>query len=112
MLSSTVDAPVEVGIRFRFGVLNRMTGDFEMGSCHDKKGVALDNSSELKSVGFRNVAIGDQHLDPETGDLRLVCKMKVLKEDDDAAANHSLSSDLRGLLKDGGSTSDLLLEAR
>ena len=111
MLSSTVETPVEVGIRFRFGVLNRMTGDFEMGSCHDKKGVALDNSGELRSVGFRNVAIGEQHLDPETGDLRIVCKMKVLK-DGDSAADHSLSSDLRGLLKDGGSTSDLLLEAR
>ena len=49
MLSSTVEAPpVEVGIRFRFGVLNRITGDFEMGSCHDKSGVALDNSSELR----------------------------------------------------------------
>ena len=115
--SSTVDnAPVEVGIRFRFGVLNRITGDFEMGSCHDKKGVSLDNSAELRSVGFRNVAIGEQHLDPETGDLRLVCKMKVLMDDSDSAAaataNHSLSSDLRGLLRDGGSTSDLLLEAR
>ena len=118
--SSTVDnAPVEVGIRFRFGVLNRITGDFEMGSCHDKKGVALDNSAEIRSVGFRNVAIGEQHLDPETGDLRLVCKMKVLVEEGAfsssaaaAANNHSLSSDLRGLLRDGGSTSDLLLEAR
>ena len=65
------------------------------------------------------MAIGDQHLDPETGDLRLVCKMKVLVEEGAfsssaaaAANNHSLSSDLRGLLRDGGSTSDLLLEAR
>ena len=65
-------------------------------------------------MGFRNVAIGDQHLDPETGDLRLVCKMKVLVEEgafSSAANNHSLSSDLRAFLKDGGSTSDLLLEA-
>ena len=68
-------------------------------------------------MGFRNVAIGDQHLDPETGDLRLVCKMKVLVEEGAfsssaaAANNHSLSSDLRAFLKDGGSTSDLLLEA-
>ena len=66
----------------------------------------------LRSVGFRNVAIGEQHLDPETGDLRLVCKMKVLVGEGDSSNNHSLSSDLRGLLKDGGSTSDLLLEAR
>ena len=60
------------------------------------------------------MAIGDQHLDPETGDLRLVCKMKVLVEEgafSAAANNHSLSSDLRAFLKDGGSTSDLLLEA-
>ena len=48
--SSSEDAPAEVGIRFRFGVLNRLTGDFEMGACHDKKGVALDNSKELRSV--------------------------------------------------------------
>ena len=48
--NSSEDAPAEVGIRFRFGVLNRLTGDFEMGACHDKKGVALDNSKELRSV--------------------------------------------------------------
>ena len=48
--SSSEDAPAEVGIRFRFGVLNRLTGDFEMGACHDKKGVALDNSKELRCV--------------------------------------------------------------
>ena len=48
--SNSEDAPAEVGIRFRFGVLNRLTGDFEMGACHDKKGVALDNSKELRSV--------------------------------------------------------------
>ena len=48
--SNSEGAPAEVGIRFRFGVLNRLTGDFEMGACHDKKGVALDNSKELRSV--------------------------------------------------------------
>jgi hypothetical protein len=89
MLSCSVASPLVVGIRYRFGVLNRATGDFEMGASDDKPDLCLDNTKELRSVGYKNIAISDKHVDPDTGNLNVVCKMKLLKDD---LANHSLSS--------------------
>ncbi len=90
MLSCAVDSPVEdVAVRYRFGVLNRATGVFEMGGTEEKSGLCLESTSELKSVGYKNIAVSDQHVDSESGDMELVCKMKLVKEDREC---HSLSS--------------------
>lgn len=107
MVSCSINKPTEVGIKFKFGVLNQVNGEFEFGSSETKPRLRLETNNELKSVGYKNIAIGDKHIDQPGGDINLVCKMKLLKDD---SSNHSLSSDLRSLINDD-KTADLILEA-
>ncbi|QQP37357.1 BTB/POZ domain protein [Caligus rogercresseyi] len=65
----------------------------------------IDNSESLKSVGYKNMLITDKHLN-ESGDIQLVCKMNIIKED---SSLHSLSSDLKSLINDEKS-SDVVIE--
>lgn len=106
MLSCSIRKPLDVGIKYKFGVLNRCNGDFEMGSTEIKPDLKLENTNELRSIGYKNIAISEKHIN-SSGDIELVCKMRLLKDDSE---NHSLSSDLKALINDEKS-SDLILEA-
>ena len=64
------------------------------------------HSSEIKSLGYKNLAIGEKHVNGG-GDIRLVCKLKIVKDD---SSNHSLSSDLKALINDEKSA-DVVVEA-
>ena len=59
-----------------------------------------------RSIGYKSITISDKHINSH-GDIQLVCKMNLLKDD---SANHSLSSDLKNLINDEKS-SDLTIEA-
>ena len=65
-----------------------------------------NHSSEIKSLGYKNLAIGEKHVNGG-GDIRLVCKLKIVKDD---SSNHSLSSDLKALINDEKSA-DVVVEA-
>ncbi len=106
MLSCKVDKPTNVDVKYKFGVLNRASGQFEMASPELKPNLMLETSSELRSVGYRNVAISDKHLSGSGGDICLVCRVKLVKDDADV---HSLSSDLKAMLGDD-STADLVIQ--
>eukprot|EP00095_Tigriopus_kingsejongensis_P011238 maker-scaffold414_size178625-snap-gene-0.27 protein:Tk11238 transcript:maker-scaffold414_size178625-snap-gene-0.27-mRNA-1 annotation:"protein roadkill" len=106
MVSCSIAKPLDVGIKYKFGVLNRCNGEFEMGSTEIKPDLKLDNTHELRSIGYKNIAISEKHIN-SSGDIELVCKMKLLKDDSE---NHSLSADLKALINDEKS-SDLILEA-
>lgn len=95
----------QVGIKYRFGVLNRFSGEYEMGSSDLKSNVQLEVTKELRSIGYKNIAISDKHINAN-GDIKLVVKMKLDKDDSD---NHCLTSDLGKLLNDE-KTSDLVLQ--
>ncbi len=119
-------APVSVGVRYKFGVMNRSTGRFEMGAPETRPGLlrlgaeaaaaggeAKDGKNGLRSVGFRSVAIGTQHLRGADGDVVLACRVRLVpeeEEEEEAGGAHSLGTDLRALLGDQAS-SDLVLEA-
>ena len=107
MLSCKVDKPTVAGVKFRFGVLNKANDDYEIGSPDNKtKELYLENSTEIKSVGYKNMAISEKHMNAH-GDIQLVCKLKLVKDD---SANHSLPSDLKNLINDEKSA-DLVVEA-
>lgn len=95
MLSCKVGSALEIGIKYKFGVLNRGNNEYEMG-LPNKKDFTLENSDTLKSVGYRNMAISEKHMNCH-GDIQLVVKMNIFKED---TATHSLSSDLLSLIND------------
>eukprot|EP00096_Caligus_rogercresseyi_P011269 TRINITY_DN4387_c0_g1_i1.p1 TRINITY_DN4387_c0_g1~~TRINITY_DN4387_c0_g1_i1.p1 ORF type:complete len:446 (-),score=162.99 TRINITY_DN4387_c0_g1_i1:532-1869(-) len=104
MRSCKVRNAMDVGIKYKFGVLNRSNNEFEMGS-PTRVDMNIDNSESLKSVGYKNMLITDKHLN-ESGDIQLVCKMNIIKED---SSLHSLSSDLKSLINDEKS-SDVVIE--
>lgn len=104
--SCKVAKPVDVGVKFKFGVLNRGNNEYEMGAPDNKADVHLETGDELRSIGYKNIAINEKHVNSK-GDIQLVCKLKIVKDD---STNHSLSSDLRSLINDEKS-SDLVLEA-
>ncbi|XP_071746250.1 uncharacterized protein [Lepeophtheirus salmonis] len=90
MLSCKVRNSMDVGIKYKFGVLNRTNNEFEMDS-PTKTDINIDNSESLKSVGYKNMLITEKHMNAN-GDIQLVCKMNIIKEDNSL---HSLSSDLK-----------------
>jgi len=99
------------GVKFTFGILNRVSDDYEMfqpDNRPSKSGstVLPTNTSEIKSLGYKNLAIGEKHVNGG-GDIRLVCKLKIVKDD---SSNHSLSSDLKALINDEKSA-DVVVEA-
>ncbi|CAB4068134.1 SPOP [Lepeophtheirus salmonis] len=95
---------MDVGIKYKFGVLNRTNNEFEMDS-PTKTDINIDNSESLKSVGYKNMLITEKHMNAN-GDIQLVCKMNIIKEDNSL---HSLSSDLKNLINDEKS-SDIVIE--
>ncbi len=107
MLSCSLDKPLDVGIHYRFGVLNRVNGDFEMGAPNAKPDLRLETTNELRSVGYRNVAISEKHVNGE-GDIQLVCKMRLMREDE-VTHGHTLSADLARLFNDE-KTADLAVD--
>ena len=57
----------------------------------------LADTDVIRSVGYKNMAIaGEKHLEPGTGRLVLVAKLKVVKDD---SANHSLPSNKSQLVE-------------
>ena len=69
--------PTTVGVRFKFGVLNRASNRLETGAPEERPDLRLEDTSELRCVGYRNLAIADKHLGggrDGPGDLRLVCR--------------------------------------
>jgi len=100
-------AATKAGVRFCFGILNQISEEHEMGQPDNRaKDLVLENTSEIKSVGYKNMAISEKHMTSH-GDIQLVCKLKLVKDDSD---NHSLSSDLRNLINDEKSA-DMIVEA-
>lgn len=106
MLRCNISKPVDVGVKFTFGVHNRINDVFEMASSEVKPRLRLETSDELRSIGYKNMAVSEKHFDSHGG-INLVCKMRLLKDD---LQEHSLSSDLKVLLNDEKS-SDLAIEA-
>ncbi len=98
--------PLDVGVRFRFGVFNRASGTFEMCTADVRPDLHLENTNELRSVGYRNMAISDKHVNA-LGDVKLTVRLRLLRDDADL---HSLASDMKQLLGDE-TTADVVLEA-
>jgi len=69
--------------------------------------VMMDETDKLQSVGYKNIAIHDKHVNSQ-GDLLLSVRLSICKEDEEES--HNLSSDLGTLINDEKS-SDLILQA-
>ena len=69
-------------------------------------GVRLEQTEKLQSIGYKNIAISEKHVNT-MGDISLVVKLTIITEEE---TNHSLSSDLRHLIDDEKS-SDLILQS-
>lgn len=105
LLSSKVDKPLDVNVKYKFGIYNRGSEEFEMGAI-DRVGLRLEQTEKLQSIGYKNIAISEKHVN-SAGDVSLVVRLTIIKENE---ANHSLSSDLKNLIDDEKS-SDLILQS-
>ena len=66
----------------------------------------LEQQEKLQSIGYKNIALSDKHVNA-SGDVMLLVRMSIIKKEEPC---HSLSSDLGSLINDEAS-SDLILEA-
>lgn len=105
LLGCKVDKKQDVSVKYKFGIYNRSNEEFEMGP-PDKVSVKLEEKDKLQSIGYKNIAINDKHVNA-AGDVILVVRLSMIKQE---VASHSLSSDLGSLINDEKS-SDLILEA-
>jgi speckle-type POZ protein len=105
LLSSKVDKPLDVNVKYKFGIYNRGSEEFEMGAI-DRVGLRLEQTEKLQSIGYKNIAISEKHVN-SAGDVSLVVRLTIIKENE---TNHSLSSDLKNLIDDEKS-SDLILQS-
>lgn len=105
LLSCKVDKPLDVNVKYKFGIYNRGSEEFEMGAI-DRVGMRLEQTDKLQSIGYKNIAISEKHVNT-AGDVSLVVRLTIIKENE---TNHSLSSDLKNLIDDEKS-SDLILQS-
>ena len=66
----------------------------------------LEQQEKLQSIGYKNIALSDKHVNA-AGDVMLLVRLSIIKKEEPC---HSLSSDLGSLINDEAS-SDLILEA-
>ncbi|XP_023332547.1 uncharacterized protein LOC111704523 [Eurytemora carolleeae] len=95
----------EIAVKYKFGILNRHTEEAEMGP-PDRVSLKLEPKEKLQSIGYKNIAMNDKHVNA-AGDVLLFVRLSIIREEE---AAHSLSSDLGSLINDEKS-SDLILEA-
>jgi len=95
----------DVAVKYKFGIYNRQTEEFEMGS-PEKVLLKLEEREKLQSIGYKNIAMSDKHVN-SSGDVVLLVRLSIIKKDEPF---HSLSYDLGSLINDEAS-SDLILEA-
>lgn len=105
LVSCKVDGNQEVRVKYRFGIYNRSTEEPEMGA-PERVTLKQETIDKLQSVGYKNIAMSDKHVN-SAGDVLLFVRLSIIREEE---ANHSLSSDLKSLINDEKS-SDLILEA-
>ena len=66
----------------------------------------LEQQEKLQSIGYKNIALSNKHVNA-AGDVMLLVRLSIIKKEEPC---HSLSSDLGSLINDEAS-SDLILEA-
>ena len=121
LLSCSADTKQEAAVRFKFGIQNQNSEEWEMGA-EDKVRtgqmcllrdrlivmqamVMMEKMDKLKSVGYKNIAITDQHINSD-GDVSLSVQLSISLVNENL---HCLASDL-GFLINHAESSDLILE--
>jgi len=105
LVGCRVEGRQEVAVKYKFGIYNRCNEEFEMGS-PEKVMLKLEQQEKLQSIGYKNIAMSDKHVNA-SGDVMLLVRLSIIKKEEPC---HSLSSDLGSLINDEAS-SDLILEA-
>ncbi|KAK6630441.1 hypothetical protein RUM43_014786 [Polyplax serrata] len=93
LLSSTVREPRQVTVAFQFGIYNTITKQWE--TCPSSRTVLNMPSSELMSVGYRDLSIHDRHLELKTKTMNVFVKIKLIFTELEI---NSLNQDLNRLL--------------
>jgi len=105
LVGCRVEGRQEVAVKYKFGIYNRCNEEFEMGT-PEKVMLKLEQQEKLQSIGYKNIALSDKHVNA-SGDVMLLVRLSIIKKEEPC---HSLSSDLGSLINDEAS-SDLILEA-
>merc|ERR1711962_680073 len=105
LVGCRVDRNLEATVKYKFGIYNRCNEEFEMGT-PEKVMMKLEQQEKLQSIGYKNIALSDKHVNA-AGDVMLLVRLSIIKKEEPC---HSLSSDLGSLINDEAS-SDLILEA-
>ncbi|XP_063243131.1 speckle-type POZ protein-like [Bacillus rossius redtenbacheri] len=97
LLASRVRAAEQVRVRFQFAVRDARLGRWE--TCPlSRVALQLQDSSEMLSVGYRDLSILERHLARPSGDLQVSVKLQVVPTDCQPC---SLAQDMGGLLEAG-----------
>merc|ERR1712130_201798 len=105
LVGCRVEGRQEGAVKYKFGIYNRCNEEFEMGA-PEKVMLKLEQQEKLQSIGYKNIALSDKHVNA-AGDVMLLVRLSIIKKEEPC---HSLSSDLGSLINDEAS-SDLILEA-
>eukprot|EP00092_Neocalanus_flemingeri_P028564 GFUD01031020.1.p1 GENE.GFUD01031020.1~~GFUD01031020.1.p1 ORF type:complete len:480 (-),score=149.04 GFUD01031020.1:137-1576(-) len=105
LVGCRVKTKQDVTVKYKFGIYNRGSEEFEMGSS-EKANLMLEDMDKLQSVGYKNISISDKHVN-SGGDVLLSVRLSIICKEEES---HSLSSDLGTLINDEKS-SDLILQA-
>lgn len=105
LVGCRVEGKQDVAVKYKFGIYNRCNEEFEMGS-PERVHLKLEEREKLQSIGYKNIAMSDKHINA-SGDVILIVRLSIIKKEEPC---HSLSSDLGSLINDEAS-SDLILEA-
>ena len=105
LVGCRVEGKQDVAVKYKFGIYNRSNEEFEMGA-PEKVVLKLEQQEKLQSIGYKNIAMSDKHVN-SSGDVMLLVRLSIIKKEEPC---HSLSSDLGSLINDEAS-SDLILEA-
>lgn len=105
LVGCRVEGKQDVAVKYKFGIYNRSSEEFEMGA-PEKVVLKLEQQEKLQSIGYKNIAMSDKHVN-SSGDVMLLVRLSIIKKEEPC---HSLSSDLGSLINDEAS-SDLILEA-
>jgi len=105
LLGCKVEKKQDVAVKYKFGIYNRTSEEYEMGA-PDKVSIKLEEKEGLQSIGYKNIAISDKHVN-SSGDVILLVRLSIIKKEE---PTNSLSADLGSLINDEKS-SDLILQA-
>lgn len=94
----------QVTVAFQFGIYNVQTKQWE--TCSSSRTVLNMPSSELMSVGYRDLNIHDRHLDPQTKTMNVFVKIKLLFKEMEIL---NLNTDFERLLESASSTGDIII---